>query len=197
MEPIKGLKGLELLGQPILSSADSPFAKFIRSLGATDWVKEGHDTFSIKAKNKCPYCHQALPQDFEDQLAACFDEGYQSDINSIKDLKEKYNIETDKLLKIFNANLENKFPHIDLTSYKKQLELLEKTIQLNEKILEDKLEKPSSQVQLHDISALVNSLNSLVGDFNKVIQNNNDIIASRKEKQKECQKKSGSRWPSK
>lgn len=189
MKPIQELKGMELLKQPILSSGDTPFAKFIQSLGATDWVKKGHDTYSRKAKGHCPYCNQTLPQDFEDQLAACFDEGYQSDINSIKDLKEKYNTETNKLLTTFNNNLETKFPYIDLTSYKEQLELLKKTIQLNEKLLEDKLDKPSSQVQLHDISALVNNLNSLVEDFNKAIKSNNYIIASLKEKQKECQER--------
>lgn len=49
---------------PIISSADTPFAKFIQAVGATDWVKQGHELFAEKTDGHCPYCHQLLPADF-------------------------------------------------------------------------------------------------------------------------------------
>lgn len=36
------LSGEELMAKPIISSSDTQFAVFMRTIGATDWVKNGH-----------------------------------------------------------------------------------------------------------------------------------------------------------
>lgn len=179
-------QAFELLTQPIISSSDTPFAKFIQSIGATDWVKQGHDSYENKTKGHCPYCHQPLPADFEKQIATCFDEKYKSDFNLIKELQKSYTAKTSQLLNIFDTNLNSQFPRIDFSSYKEQLENLKKTIQLNLKLIQDKLKTPSSPVHLMDTSSLVYALNESIKEFNASIQSNNKIVGALKAKQNEC-----------
>ena len=50
------LPGYELMGKPISSSSDTDFAKFIKALKATDWVRSGHTHFAGQTDGKCPYC---------------------------------------------------------------------------------------------------------------------------------------------
>ena len=74
------LPGYELMGKPISSSSDTDFAKFIKALKATDWVRSGHTHFAGQTDGKCPYCQQKLPSNFDKEIAACFDAQYQDDI---------------------------------------------------------------------------------------------------------------------
>lgn len=177
-----------LLSQPIISSADTPFAKFIQAVGATDWVKQGHELFAEKTDGHCPYCHQLLPADFTKQLAACFDEEYKSDIDSLEEFQESYNDTFIRLLAQFENNLSCEFPRIDLTAYKEKLINLKKTVQINQDLIQEKLDAPSRPIYLEDTDELVAGLNTFIKEFNAVIQSNNDIIASLQEKQEECKK---------
>lgn len=76
------LPGKELLDKVIVSSSDTPFARFLKALGSTasDWVRDGHTHFSGSAGGKCPYCQQKLPANFENEIAATFDAQYQQDM---------------------------------------------------------------------------------------------------------------------
>lgn len=177
-----------LLSQPIISSADTPFAKFIQAVGATDWVKQGHELFAEKTDGHCPYCHQLLPADFTKQLAACFDEEYKSDIDSLEKFQESYNDTFTRLLAQFDNNLSCEFPRIDLTAYKEKLINLKKTVQINQDLIQEKLDAPSRPIYLEDTDELVAGLNTLIKEFNTAIQSNNEIIASLQEKQEECKK---------
>ncbi len=47
------LPGYELMGKPISSSSDTDFAKFIKALKATDWVRSGHTHFAGQTDGKC------------------------------------------------------------------------------------------------------------------------------------------------
>lgn len=177
-----------LLSQPIISSADTPFAKFIQAIGATDWVKQGRELFIEKTNGYCPYCHQILPSDFLEQLATCFDEEYKADIDSLENFQQSYQIASTRLLTDFNNNLNCEFPRIDFTVYKEQLISLKKTIQINQSRIQDKLDAPSRPIYLEDTLELVASLNALIKEFNATIQSNNEIIASLQEKQTECKR---------
>lgn len=64
------LPGYELMGKPISSSSDTDFAKFIKALKATDWVRSGHTHFAGQTDGKCPYCQQKLPSNFDKEIAA-------------------------------------------------------------------------------------------------------------------------------
>lgn len=186
---LKGIHGNELLGKSITSSSDTPFADFIKAINATDWVRQGHEHYTEAAEGKCPYCQRELPNDFEKQIAVCFDGQYQTDIDDLHQFQEAYISDMRGFLDVLNGNLQNTFPKLDLTQYKAKLALLEKTIEINIQHIADKLNEPSSVVTLENVKALRDEINALIDGFNKQIQANNAIVGAKRQKQAECIKK--------
>lgn len=185
-EKLKGSPGNKLLGKPITSSGDSPFADFIKAINATDWVRQGHERFAEPPESKCPYCQQELPNDFDEQIAACFDGQYQEDIDALRQFQEDYASDMQGFLDILNANLQNAFPKLDLMEYKTKLALLEKTIESNKLLIANKIKEPSSIITLEIVKVLRDELNALIEEFNKQIQANNAIVGAKMKKQTEC-----------
>lgn len=58
------LSGLSLLAEAITSSGGTEFARFMKVLNASEWVRRGHDAYVHKADGKCPFCQQKLPRRF-------------------------------------------------------------------------------------------------------------------------------------
>jgi hypothetical protein len=54
------LSGASLLSKSITSSSETDFAKFMKALNATDWVKNGHAAYVGHSDKKCPFCQQKL-----------------------------------------------------------------------------------------------------------------------------------------
>lgn len=183
---LKGTRGNELLAKSITSSSDTPFAEFIKAINATDWVRQGHEHYSESADGKCPYCQQELPDDFETDITACFDEQYQADIDDLRQFQEAYISDMRGFLEVLNGNLQNAFPRLDLTEYKTKLALLEKTIEINIQRIVDKLKEPSTVVTLENVKTLRDEINALIEGFDKQIQANNAIVGAKRQKQAEC-----------
>ncbi|NCC15741.1 MAG: hypothetical protein EOM28_05250 [Clostridia bacterium] len=186
---LKGSPGNDLLNKPITSSSDTPFAGFIKAIKATDWVRQGHEHFAETPEGKCPYCQQELPDDFEEQVAACFDGQYQEDIDALRQFREDYASDMQSFLDVLNGNLQGAFPKLDLTEYKAKIALLEKTIEINIQRIADKLKEPSSVVTLENVKTLRDEINNLIEGFNKQIQANNGIVGAKRQKQAECTRK--------
>jgi len=185
---LKGTRGNELLAKPITSSNDTPFADFIKRIKATDWVRQGHEHYSESADGRCPYCQSELPENFEADIAACFDEQYQADIDELRQFQEAYISDMKGFIDILNGNLQNPYPKLDLTDYKAKLALLEKTIESNIRLIADKLREPSTVVTLENVKTLRDELNALIADYNTLIQANNEIVGAKRQKQSECVK---------
>ncbi|MDL2248786.1 AAA family ATPase [Tyzzerella sp. OttesenSCG-928-J15] len=185
-EKLKGSPGNKLLGKPITSSGDSPFADFIKAINATDWVRQGRERFPELPESKCPYCQQKLPVDFDAQIAACFDGQYQEDIDALLQFQEDYSSDMQGFIDILNANLHNAFPKLDLTEYKAKLVLLEKTIESNNLLIASKIKEPSLIITLDNVKVIRDELNTLIADFNKQICDNNTIVNAKMKKQAEC-----------
>ena len=56
------LSGIDLLGKAITSSSETDFAKFMKALNATDWVKNGHAAYVGHSKEKCPFYGMHTPE---------------------------------------------------------------------------------------------------------------------------------------
>ena len=186
---LKGTRGNELLTKSIINSGDAPFAEFIKAINATDWVRQGHELYAESADGKCPYCQRELPDDFEMDIADCFDKQYQADIKDLCQFQEAYISDMQGFLDVFNGNLHNVYPKLDLTEYKSKLALMEKSIEKNIRLIADKLREPSTIVTLENVKTLRNEINILIEGFNKQIHTNNDIVGAKKQKQAECTKK--------
>lgn len=180
------IDGFDLLSEIILSTSDKPYALFIKSIGATDWLKHSHDKYSQAADGKCPYCMKKLDDDFEEQFAACFNEQYQKDIAKVKAFASTYEKKTAAVITMIEGNKLGAYPKIDFSSYDDKLRAIKATIELNKKRLAEKIAAPADKISLDSIDDQISEINALIDGFNSDIKKYNEIIGSRKTKQKEC-----------
>ena len=122
---------ISLMERSITSSSDSEFTKFIKTINALDWIKQGHDQFQNTPDNKCPYCQQKLPDNFEIKLAECFDKQYQTDIEHLKSLLSTYTLVANNIFVPLQNNNKDVFPYIDYTEYNDKLAILHTVIDNN------------------------------------------------------------------
>ena len=181
------LPGKDLLDKAVVSSSDTPFAKFMTALGNTDWVRNGHTHYTARAKGKCPFCQSDLPEDFEKNIAASFDDQYQQDIDEIRKFQMAYSSETAAIIRTLQNNLTDTLPGLDLTEYQDKLALLESNIAINVQHIADKMKEPMLRVELEDTDSLLLEIGNLIDGINKKIKANNDIASDQRNKKKDCE----------
>ena len=182
------LPGKEMLDKVIVSSSDTPFARFLKALGSTasDWVRDGHTHFSGSAGGKCPYCQQKLPANFENEIAATFDAPYQQDIRNIGQYETTYGIETADIVLELQTNTTDAMPSLDLRAYQEKLSLLESKFEVNRQRIAEKVKEPSKTVSLEDTDTLLLEIGAMIDGINKLIKANNDVIAAKKSSKEKC-----------
>lgn len=183
------LSGASYLGESIVSTSDTKFARIMEKLGNTDWVKEGHTKYLKKADGICPFCHNPLDhQHFEKELKECFDEEYQDSVNAVASFQFAYSSMTEEMIRILEGNTSSEFPRADFTIYKEKLERLKTIIQNNLQLIQKKVEKPAEKVILRDIAALISEIDTIIADINIQIQANNDAYSKKRETKIKCDK---------
>jgi len=184
------LPGKDLLDKVIVSSSDTPFARFIKKLGdtASDWVREGHTHYSAKAGEDCPYCHQKLPENFEADIAACFDAQYQQDIRDLGKFQETYKTETAEIVRQLNANTNDVMPSLSdkMKTYQEKLSQLDSKFEINRQRLAEKVKEPSKKIALEDTDTLLLEIGSLIDEINKFIKENNAIVNEKRANKNKC-----------
>ena len=182
------LPGKELLDKVIVSSSDTPFARFLKALGSTasDWVRDGHTHFSGSAGGKCPYCQQKLPANFENEIAATFDAQYQQDIRDLGQFQSTYGRETADIVRVLQTNTADAMPSLDLKAYQEKLSLLESKFEVNRQRIAEKVKEPSKTVSLEDTDTLLLEIGAMIDDINKLIKANNDVTAAKKSSKEKC-----------
>lgn len=180
------LPGHEILGQQIVSTADTPFAQFIKAMNATAWVQQGHDQYHASSDGKCPYCQRELPETFEDDIRTCFDEQYQLAIASLKQFYEDYRNAANGLVVPLQRTPTELLPGIDLTPYNDKLQAIKGVISSNLQKIKEKKDNPAITVSLDDVSGMLEELASIIDGFNKLIRENNAVVSQKPKKQAEC-----------
>ena len=182
------LEGHEILALAIVNSADTDFAKFIRKIGATEWVRQGHEQFSHTAEGQCPYCSQSLLENFEEVFAASFDTQYQENLQKLKNFRESYRNAANVLF-VPLAVPDPLYPKIDAKPYQDKLAELKTTIRLNLESIANKIENPASPITLQPTAPILQELSDMIVVFNKLIGENNAVVAAGPKKQHECTEK--------
>ncbi len=182
------LPGKDMLDKVIISSSDTPFARFLKALGSTasDWVRDGHTHFTGTAGGKCPYCQQKLPANFESEIAACFDAQYQQDIRDLGQFRDAYARETAEIIRVLKANTADVMASVDLQAYREKLALLESNFEINRQRIAEKAKEPSKTVSLEDTDTLLLEIGAMIDDVNKLIKANNDVVAEKKSSKAKC-----------
>lgn len=176
----------------IVSSSDTPFAKFMKALGdtASDWVRDGHTHYAGAAGGKCPYCQQKLPANFEADIAATFDAQYQQDIRDLGQFQTVYERETREIVRVLQGNASDVMPTIDLTAYQEKLALLESNFEINRQRIAEKVKEPSKTISLEDTDTLLLEIGAMIDEINKQIKANNDVVSAKNPARANARRKS-------
>ena len=180
------LAGNEILAQKIVSSADTPFAQFIKAMNATTWVQQGHAQYHQNGDGKCPYCQQRLPDTFEDDIRACFDTQYQDAIDSLNRFFADYRNAANALVVPLQNIPAELLPGTDTTGYKDKLAAIKGVISANLQKITEKMAEPASVVELEAVAPILQELSDIIAGFNKLIRENNAVISQKPKKQAEC-----------
>lgn len=182
-----------LLSEPIISTSDSQFSRFMHSLDATAWVKEGYEKYASKTDGKCPYCQQSirgLAEDIETQIAECFKGEFLEACKKLANYQHLY----DEYTAGFVANIKQYVEFLksipqgfgNIPEYEKHLALLEKTIIENKQRIAAKVSKPSETTSLDTIRPSLEAVNNLINETNKLFKNNNTVYDHKEKEQAAC-----------
>ena len=186
VDALDRLSQMELLTEPIISSSDSLFFRFIKNIHAVDWVQQGHKQFGEHTNGICPYCQQTLPADFEEQIASCVNAEYESALGQLQGLLEIYRQTANQLFIPLQNNLKYMPVGTDHRMLLTLLKTLKERIKSNLERIQAKIHSPSNPVRLELTKDLLIEIQSEIAAINNVITENNHIIADRKNCQKQC-----------
>ena len=178
--------GCDILGKSIVNSADTELAGFLREIGATEWMRQGHDAYSHNANGRCPYCGGELPADFEQTFIASFDNRYQDNLRLLGEFLVRYKKTANDLFLPLQSTPSELYPQIDIKPYSDKLAVLKAAIQANIETIKAKTENPAYTVTVADIRPILEELSAIINEFNALIDANNAIVAAGPTKRTEC-----------
>ena len=175
-----------ILSEPIINSGSTPFAGFVKELRSLDWVKKGHDIFQHAAGDKCPYCQQTLPVDFEEMVASCFDQGYQRQIDELKRSAESYTRKITNILQSLEYNYNLNYRPDNYAEYSRLYGECLNQAKIANETWQRKISEPASLFKLPDISRTLHEINVCIDGINEETKEYNAAIENRKQSQKKC-----------
>lgn len=183
---LDAVEGADILSKAIVNSADTELASFLRTIGATEWMRQGHDTYAKNADGKCPYCGETLPADFEQTFINSFDNQYQENLRLLAAFIEKYKKVANELFMPLQTTPTELYPQIVLKPYTDKLAVLKAAIQENIEAIKSKIDNPAITVTLTTIKPILEELSDIISGFNALIEANNAVVAAGPAKRTEC-----------
>lgn len=177
----------DILSKPIVNSADTDLARFLKEIGATDWMHKGHDLYSHQANGKCPYCSRELPENFEQTFIESFDEQYEKKLDTLNQFLSDYRDKANHLYMPLKAP-DEVYPSIDIKPYADKLMVLKSAISSNVEKIRNKISNPALVEKLESVTPILEELDEMIKSFNKVIDENNTVVAAGPKKREECTK---------
>lgn len=180
------VEGSEILSKPIVNSADTELAGFLRDIGATEWMRQGHDLFAHEAGGRCPYCGEKLAVDFEQTFIDSFDNRYQDNLRLLSEFMARYKKAANDMFVPLQAIPAELYPQIDLKPYTDKMAVLKAAIQANIESIKSKVDNPASTVTITAVQPILDELADIISGFNTMIDANNAIVAAGPGKRTEC-----------
>lgn len=180
------VEGSDILSVVIVNSASTELAGFLRELGATEWMRQGHDEFACHADGKCPYCGRGLPDNFEQTVLDSFDTRYQANLKKLSDFLLLYRTTANNLFIPLQKIPNEVYPQIDVKPYTDKLNVLKAAIQTNIDAIRAKINNPASTATISDIAPILNEMAFIINNFNALIDANNAIVDAGPKKRSEC-----------
>ena len=180
------VEGSEILSKPIVNSADTELAGFLRDIGATEWMRHGHDLFAHEAGGRCPYCGEKLAVDFEQTFIDSFDNRYQDNLRLLSEFMDRYKKAANDMFVPLQSVPAEMYPQIDFKPYTDKMAVLKAAVQANIESIKSKIDNPASTVTITEIQPILDELADIISKFNTMIDANNAIVAAGPAKRTEC-----------
>ena len=180
-----------LMTEEVVSKGNTEYANLVSKLHSLEWIEEGHKRFHDDANGLCPYCQQALPDNFETMLASCYDEEYQKKITQITAFRDRYFQHMNSIYQVIqhNQSLEM-FPAVaqHMEELKPKIDNFLRAMRNVVVQIDDKLKSPSTSIELEDLTGLIRDIDKSFTQANIRIKHNNDVVAKLSESREQCVK---------
>ncbi|MUP58516.1 hypothetical protein C3L56_00540 [Veillonellaceae bacterium M2-4] len=185
---LDSIENLNLLEKKIISSSDTPFAAFIKAMNSTAWVKQGMEHYHNVSEGKCPFCQQKLPDNFEDNIKACFDEQFEKETHAITALKSQYKDAANNIFEPISQIPKSNISEEEISTYKNKLTALKGIISSNLELITKKQQDYAITYEAEATKPLLDEISELIKKFNKLIDEHNTIVSTKPDKQQKCKK---------
>jgi len=163
----------------VVGTSDVDLATLIGELGNSDWVRRGRE-YLDNTNGNCPFCQQALPAGFQEQLAHYFDESFERATKEIDSLHEEYRSAAESLFtsldlkEIDDASLQ----FLDDGVLKAKVDVLRSNVDENLRKIAAKQSEPSRKFQLTDSSSRSSEIADMLTSANEKIRLHNETVAN-------------------
>ena len=171
--------GFDLLGKPVIGSADVQIAPLIQQLQNADWVQHGRH-YLDQADGLCPFCQQSIPTGLAEQLDTYFDRRYTEQTDQLKELQQHIQSWADGW-RTYLDELPTKAgasEHLNAERFQAARLRLEQVVTELASAIARKISSPSAVVTAPDpvsevdgVVAVVSEANTAIRTFNLRLQN--------------------------
>jgi len=175
---LSGIEDSPVLKETIVGSEESYLSQLIEKLGNSDWVKQGARYLTIE-REKCPFCQQKLPEDFEEEIHRLFNDAYQEKLEVLKKIQEKY---ADKIEEFSHLMSSDPFMDEFVTNDSEFIRVKERLASILNSNLSKIVQKnnsPSTSISLQETGELFSKLNERISSILTRIEAFNDKIKNR------------------
>lgn len=183
---LDSLDGSDILSTVIVNSANTELASFLRDIGATQWMRQGHADYSESAADRCPYCGRMLPDAFEQTVIDSFDEKYQQNLSRLDEFLTLYRKTANDLFVTLETFPSEVYHKIDTKPLTDKLAVLKAAIQSNVEAIRTKKDEPAKVITLTDTAPILMEINEIITGFNAMIDTNNAVVDAGPGKRAEC-----------
>lgn len=165
----------QLMQTPIVPRGKSELTQVFERLRNADWFTAGLEHAHLN-DGKCPFCQQTLPDNFEAQVEAAFDESYEVQVGALGNLASRTHEKITSLNELIVALERNhRLGDRNFSSLAAEFRGLSQEIVTR---IEAKLQAPAVVVQLPDLNVLLRKIIDVIQSVNSDIRSENAKIAS-------------------
>lgn len=177
MARIAQLENESILKKNIVGKGDVDIAAMIKSLGNSDWVRQGK--FYFESNNGiCPFCQQEVSNTFEQSLESYFDKTFEEETTKISNLVSDYTKQASNIVNSLQILIDNpslcKF--LDIEQIKTSKQTFQALVAVNNQKLDKKQKEASQVIELDYTKIILEEIVKLIVDANKKIDENNAIV---------------------
>lgn len=171
--------------------------KIIQEYGNPDWVRDGKvylpkkESLSNDDKKDCPFCQEpTITKTLIEKLDDYFEGDYENKINALKAHLSEYGNFLESLKSYSEENIPeeiNQFIKDD--EFSKAMNDLIDFVEKNKKVIENKIDKPSKNIELKDTNAEFQKVEDVISKINTRIIAHNEKIANKENVKEEIKNK--------